>query len=107
MSLYIKTGHFPKTCYDDCPCNSTHWCQLLNEVTEPMTGKRLENCPLIEVPPHGRLIDADAFEKHMSDTVMGDIRGYPYEGDTWDLAFSWLDHADTIIPADPEGGADG
>ena len=56
----------------------------------------------IELPPHGRLIDADAFEKHMSDTVMGDIRGYPYDGDTFDLAFSWLDHADTIIPAEEE-----
>lgn len=53
----------------------------------------------VTIQPHGSLKDADAFEKHMSDTVMGDIRGYPYDGDTWDLAFSWLDHAKTIIPA--------
>lgn len=101
MSILIP-GKMPTSCAR-CPCanDETPFCRAANKYI-PMLGKP-EWCPLIELPQHGRLIDADALEKHMSDTVMGDIRGYHYDGDTWDLAFSWLDHADTILPADPGG----
>ena len=43
-----------------------------------------------------RLIDVDAMEKLMSDTVQGDIRGYPYSDTQWEMAFKWLDHQPTI-----------
>ena len=36
--------------------------------------KRHKHCPLIEIPPHGRLIDADAFEKHIKE----DWNGYDH-----------------------------
>ena len=62
--IYIPNMEMPTTCYDNCPCQSLHWCNVLKEITEPMTGKRIDNCPLVPVPPHGRLIDADALAEH-------------------------------------------
>lgn len=43
-----------------------------------------------------RLIDADAMEQMMSDTVQGDIRGYPYSDTQWEMAFKWIDHQPTV-----------
>lgn len=57
---------------------------------------------IVPVPAHGRLIDADAMERLMCDTVQGDIRGYPYSDTLWDTAFRWLDHQPTIIPAEED-----
>ena len=56
--------------------------------------------PPVTVPPHGRLIDVDAMEHLMSDTVQGDIRGYPYSDTLWDTAFRWLDNQPTVLPAE-------
>lgn len=64
--------------------------------------KRMDKCPLVPVPPHGRLIDADKMERDMSNTVQGDIRGYPYSDTLWDMAFRWIDHQPTIIEAEEE-----
>jgi len=53
----------------------------------------------IELPPHGRLIDADALKNkhHWTDDF--------YE--TEYVEVEDIDAAPTIIPAAPEGGADG
>lgn len=48
---------------------------------------------------HGRLVDVDDMERFMSDTVQGNIRDYPYDADTWDEAFRWIDSRPTVIPA--------
>ena len=45
MSLLIRGMEMPKNCFI-CPFKNLEICD--------------EDCPLIEVPPHGRLIDADA-----------------------------------------------
>lgn len=57
---------------------------------------------IVPVPAHGRLIDVDAMERLMSDTVQGDIRGYPYSDTLWDSAFRWLDRQPTIILAEED-----
>lgn len=49
MSVLIKGMELPKNC-DVCPLADTIICGA-------------QGCPLIEVPPHGRLIDADALSK--------------------------------------------
>ena len=49
---------------------------------------------------HGRLIDADDMERFMSDAVQGNIRDYPYNAETWDEAFRWIDSRPTVIPAE-------
>ena len=60
----------------------------------------------VEIAAHDRCVDVGELEKRMSDTVQGDIRGYPYDGDTWATAFDWLDHANTVLPADPPDPAE-
>ena len=55
-----------KTC-EVCPCNDDNWrCGATKEYFDydDMCERRRADCPLIEVPPHGRLIDADFEEQH-------------------------------------------
>ena len=56
MGLYIPNVEMPKSC-DDCPHPT---CTLWQSVNG---GERNEKCPLVELPPHGRLVDADALIK--------------------------------------------
>jgi len=78
MSVLIKGMEMPDSCMA-CPfsvsvnfgavCCPTHTTipdsKLFNDVGEP--ADRQPWCPLIEIPPHGRLIDADAFSKFVHD----------------------------------------
>jgi len=57
MSILIKGINPPKSCYT---------CSWYNKVECPVNdgryyyrAQRHPSCPLIELPPHGRLIDAD------------------------------------------------
>lgn len=60
MSVLIKGMEMPTSC-DECRLFVDYGCVPQNQwVNEEGTNKRLDNCPLIELPPHGRLIDADA-----------------------------------------------
>ena len=90
--IYIPNMEMPTTCYDNCPCQSLHWCNVLKEITEPMTGKRIDNCPLISVPDHGRLIDADALQAEC----------VPEPTFVAEMLFRKVNNASTIIPADKE-----
>ena len=88
MSILIKGAKMPK----DCPmCPLSHWNKL-DEFTgcEVVNGKRFAVtndkgyaqsntrpswCPLVEIPPHGRLIDADALKTKLNnihDFLLGD-----------------------------------
>ena len=67
MSILIKGMKMPK----DCPyCPLAHWnfkneftgCEIVKKYfsTEEMYADgRPDFCPLVEIPPHGRLIDAE------------------------------------------------
>lgn len=56
--------------------------------------KRLDDCPLVPIPPHGRCIDVDAVS----------LDGGPYMYDEWcEWAFEQFLNAPTIIPASKEG----
>ena len=100
--VYIKGIKMPRTCYDDCPCQGIHWCNPLNESTEPMTGKRLDNCPLIPVPDHGRLGDLDKLESGLR------LMAKYQDGDRQQGILGCCETirlAPTIIPVDREGEA--
>lgn len=56
--------------------------------------KRRDDCPLVPVPPHGDLIDA---QEQMRLMQSSDYDTY----DDYSRAFDLLDNAPTIIPADP------
>ena len=72
MSIYIKDMEMPKSCYA-CMffAQTDYWnkedeadilsrCKRTGEKTWESVNGYLPHCPLVPVPPHGRLIDADA-----------------------------------------------
>lgn len=59
MSILINGIDMPKACVNECPLAG--WaCLLWKELGKDATERRHENCPIVEIPPHGSLIDADA-----------------------------------------------
>lgn len=69
MSVLVKGMEMPEKCAN-CPiCVAMplgdyvvyHKCALLNLLASKR-GRR-NDCPLIPIPPHGRLIDADALKR--------------------------------------------
>lgn len=71
MSILIQGMDMPKNCAE---CKMWSICECLNDfedfesicyAVEDGDLVRDKNCPLIELPPHGRLIDGDKFYKVM------------------------------------------
>lgn len=105
MSVYIPGMEMPTSC-GYCPLmHGTHKgdeCYVGALITEYQ--KRPDDCPLVPVPPHGRLIDADA--------LMNCIRAHDYpltahfnstDNGMFTLGIQQaVDEAPTIIPADKE-----
>ena len=62
MSILIKGMEMPKDCIF-CPMFRGAWtmCTVLNKTTS--VKGRPDDCPLVPVPPHGRLIDADTINE--------------------------------------------
>ena len=86
----------PPTC-SECPMsNDYRECNLTAESFGEMdcVELRAEWCPLVELPPHGRLIDADAMIKQMTEEGWADGSGW---ADALDIAL-----APTIIEAEGE-----
>lgn len=78
MSILIKGMEMPRSC-DGCNfCDYEQGCCLVFGEGERGTGGekdgRMEWCPLVEIPPHGRLIDADELLKRKGDAY--DSRGH-------------------------------
>lgn len=70
MSILIKGMEMPESCFY-CPfvekTNPDEYvCMARNEEFSLVFGHRDKDCPLVEIPPHDRLIDADAFEESIS-----------------------------------------
>lgn len=95
MSILIKGMEMPKRCLE---CQFSGFGGLYNErVVCMFTGSNaymnsvqyLDKCPLVAVPPHGRLIDADVLRNLCDD---------PY----WCVWLSEIDDAPTIIEAEEE-----
>ena len=89
MSILIKGTKMPKNCGE---CQSTlglfaSECPLFAEFPkkfdyDPEIGnnRRYDGCPLVEIPPHGRLIDAD---KMMRDNLFTERdRGFIFDAPT-------------------------
>ena len=99
MSVLIKGMEMPPDCRV-CPfemyymntgktrCGAAMRTLAENFKTIPFVG-RADFCPLIELPPHGRLIDADALMK---------LEVIP--SDNW--VFRAVEKAPTIIPAEED-----
>ena len=68
MSVIVKGMEMPKNCsdcslnYDQMACKVTGtrwWSDTMVLMNFDSDKERLHDCPLIELPPHGRLIDKD------------------------------------------------
>lgn len=96
MSVLIKGMEMPKSCdecrimvFEDTNCVPELFCgcPIVFKAHPQGVGHRPDYCPLIPVPPHGRLIDADALMK---------LEVIP--SDNW--VFRAVEKAPTIIPAE-------
>ena len=90
MGVYIKGMEMPTSCYD-CPVE----CE--GDICGITKGGctwdvRPPHCPLVPVPAHGRLIDADAIPYNKIMLVNDDF----YYGTTK----PYIDRMPTIIPAE-------
>ena len=101
MSILIKGMEMPPNCCQ-CPVNMEickRGYKYLLEHPE-LYDKRANDCPLVPVPEHGRLIDADRLRhSHCAECTLYPDNCLGDECD-WDSIFH-IDHAPTIIPADP------
>ncbi len=100
MSVLINGIEMPDQC-GSCPCfHAEHpiYCQAVKadkdkRIAAPYGLPRPDWCPIVEVPPHGRLIDADAIA----------LKDGPYEYDEWcEWALRQYQDAPTIIEAEEE-----
>ena len=109
MSILIKGMEMPDRCFA-CPlcdvdgdggvlCAISHGSYIeYKDVDEDIAiDHRPDDCPLIEVPPHGRLIDADALSQIHWNYAYKDNHNYGFHI----TAKAWIDAAPTIIPAEP------
>ena len=83
MSVLINGMEMPTSC-DDCFL-PLQYC--------PYAMKPNGECPLTPIPPHGRLIDAEALPWENQGIMLTDP-------DEWGLKASDIENAPTIIPAD-------
>ena len=99
MSILIKDMEMPRNCWECGFCKTTtlevDFCVLNRKQYNWGLEERPSDCPLIEVPLHGRLIDADA--------LLADVRAHSESYFADDFAHEWVDVAPTVIPADKDG----
>ena len=103
MSVYIKDMEMPTNC-GDCPLldesGDYPMCRITREVrgyTFPVDEKRMDRCPLVWVPKHGRLIDADELQDVWADWDGEDISGFHVQVG---IVRRVIDDMDTVVPAD-------
>jgi hypothetical protein len=117
MSILIQGMEMPKNCaycplseYRNTSLGQILDCKRIGTVgtalrdTHDVLNRRHPNCPLIELPPHGRLIDADAVNKAMDERIekLKDDKSI-YEASCVSTALDMF--APTVIEA--EGETDG
>ena len=100
MSILIKGMEMPKNCLECTFYRKTDpiydYCCISSAVPK---GYVPEDCPLIPVPDHGRLIDANALEEKTDDRYsLGEIGRRERD----DIVDALRYCAPTIIPADKE-----
>lgn len=107
MGIYIKGMEMPKGCKDcglkvncdecegwECVCMPLH--TTIGYYDDLLSDKRREDCPLVPVPQHGRLIDADAFTDCLATLLQ-----FPSNLVNGQWIVNTLREQPTIIPAEP------
>ena len=107
MGIYIKGMKMPKNCLE-CYCTEHDdeggYCPFTK--IECLSISRQKDCPLVEVPPHGRLIDADVLRKNMyHDAFEVDSDMQKWESGCWiryKMFENNMKNTPTIIEAEEE-----
>lgn len=92
MSVLVKSMKMPENC-DECHFNEGPYCLAVEGVYCQAIydgSVRHKQCPLIDIPPHGRLIDAD---------VLKEVSHYD-DHDMCVVDADDIDNAPTIISAE-------
>ena len=89
-SLYLQSMDSERNVYENCAVNAKSYNWGLSE--------RPSDCPLVPISPHGRLIDADAFERDNQYFWNRDFINPKYEDTLADL----INAAPTVIEAERE-----
>ena len=99
MGVYIKGMEMPTSCAK-CKLFGEYGCPFIGAVGYALTeGRRSEDCPLVPVPPHGRLIEDCAVKNKIANQYLDNefARG-------WNAAmkqcYETVEDAPTIIPAE-------
>lgn len=99
MGVYIKCMEMPTRCgrcvmripaYDDGAFDHYECCITVAMIDN--LGEKMEDCPLVPLPPHGRLIEAERLKEVFHRNVAS--------GEAFDQL---IDIAPTIIQASEEG----
>lgn len=75
MSIIIHGIDMPKNCFFCCfaswtsICSKRAVCSIVKKSFDVADNARPDECPILELKPHGRLIDADALEEEPCDVV--------------------------------------
>ena len=97
MGVYIKGMEMPTSCHE-CRMYEAdiYYCSTADRVIDiPDSSEgRCAFCPLVPVPPNGRLIDADALLKRCEFVCTDD------DLDVRAVRYSVIEAAPTIIPAE-------
>lgn len=105
MSILIKGMGMPESC-EDCsaqiidPTGGASGCAVNHSIILRKRGERRPaECPLVEIPPHGRLIDANA----LTELVETEFRNW---GEDYDASqfLGDIEDAPTIIEAEESDG---
>lgn len=109
--LYVPNMELPDTCFKCRFMFARRHCLLNTKIdfysyeNYDELEKRVDDCPLVYVPDHGRLIEADALIERLKpvETVLyRDAIGTWH--DIWDEECAEIAEMPTIVPADKKGG---
>ena len=105
MRKALLVIELPTSCFD-CPCShyaygATIGCGVTGKtISAPYCEeKRIDDCPLIPVPEHCRLIDADAL-KYSTITIYGQFGCQQISEDVTCVLQKDIERAPTIIQAE-------
>ena len=104
MSVLIKGIEMPTTCVECYMCHYST-CVITESDCNARYSRRNDDCPLIEVPPHGRLGDLDALKEEITSGYRAylELDGYVGEHEpigSVDDCIDAIKYAPTIIEAE-------